>query len=369
VAAGAPASGFREQTSLNVITGRKTTFEYPYMLLVIFLYLCVLFLAIAVLAVILAGTVGKAQPAEIVVFLKLIASFDFNNSAIVNASGAQTDSLIAAYALAIGIILLILAVVFTFLFKTLISSRISQRTVEALLPGSKRGFVPCSEGIYKLCYRNVWSKSRYYWLYPWESLSLYKVDEKKKRIVLKAGRMLMPLIPWNGDTGLFESLKAVVFGHLPGERQSPTVNKLSFRWERTAIAIIIIIAMQAALAGWLESASNKGAGNEQCDVGGKIHYSFRPAFSTTGYSLRMFDDKGRTLRTYCELHGVFYEILHPVIHIRNLSRQIHENKFYNITDDPVIFFDMLIIPAFAWLYMLVIVVCVGINLKFRFNVL
>jgi hypothetical protein len=369
VAAKTPDVEFNEHVILNVVTGKRASFVYPYMLLLLCFSLCFVLLIIAVIVAVMASTFGKAQPDDIAAFFKLIASFDFGNTALRNAAGPQTDALISAYAMALGIALLILGVLLGLSLRILKRQRVSQRVVSALLPGRKRGLVPCAEGIYKLCYNNLWTKNRFYCLYPWESLSLYTVDEKRKRIVLKAGKMQMPMIPWNKESGLFDGLKAVVFGYLPKERQSLPTKKSRYQWGRFVAAILIIFALQAIFAGWLESASNKSIGNEQCDVGGKIHYSFKPAFAVSGYALRIFDDNNQTLHTYCELHGVLYEILHPAAHVRSISRLIHEKEFSKITDDPILVFDMLVIPAVVWLYLLVIVLCAGKPLKFRFNVL
>jgi len=368
VTAKTPDNELNEQVILNVITGKRVSFVYPYMLLLLCFSLCFVLFIIAVIGAVMASTVGKAQPDDIAAFFKLIASFDFGNTALRNAAGPKTDVLISAYAMAVGIALLVLGVLFGLSLRILKRQGVSQRAVAALLPGRKRGFVPCAEGIYKLCYNNLWTKNRFYCLYPWESLSLYTVDEKRKRIVLKAGKMQMPLIPWNKEGGLFDGLKAIVFKHLPKERQSPPVKRKGYQWGRFAAAVLIIFALQAVFAGWLENATGKGDGTEYCDVGGKIHYTFRTAFSTQTYFYEMHDAKGQAVRKYCELHGIIYVTLHPGAYVPTLSSLMRDNKIRSPIRS-VMILEMLTFPAFVWLGLLIMALYAGKPRRFRFNVL
>jgi hypothetical protein len=338
------------------------------MLLLLCFSLCFVLFIIAVIVAVMASTVGKAQPDDIAAFFKLIASFDLGNTALRNAARLQTDALISAYAMAVGIALLVLGVLFGLSLRTLKRQGVSQRAVAALLPGRKRGFVPCAEGIYKLCYNNLWTKNRFYCLYPWESLSLYTVDEKRKRIVLKAGKMQMPLIPWNKEGGLFDGLKAIVFKHLPKERQSLPVKRKGYQWGRVAAAVLIIFALQAVFAGWLENATGKGDGTEYCDVGGKIHYTFRTAFSTQTYFYEMHDAKSQAVRKYCELHGIIYVTLHPGAYVPTLSSLMRDNKIRSPIRS-VMILEMLTFPAFVWLGLLIMALYAGKPRRFRFNVL
>ncbi|HWQ73322.1 MAG TPA: hypothetical protein VN370_13505 [Desulfitobacteriaceae bacterium] len=369
ITAGTPAAPFSEQIILNVVAGQRASFLYPYILLSLCFSLCVVFFIFAAIISFVASMFGKAQLAEIAAFFKLIASFDFGNSALRNATGPQTDALAVACVLAAGIILLILAVVFGLSIRFLKSKKIYQKVVPALLPGRQRGFVPSSEGIYKVCYRNLWTKNSFYCLYLWEALSLYALDEKKKRIVLKAGKMQMPLVPWDKKGGLFDSLKTIVFGHLPKERQSLPAQKDRYGWGRTAVAVLVILVLQAVLAGWLENASKKGLGNEYCDVGGEIHFTYRTAFGPPVYIMRIFGAENQTLYTYCALHGACYLVLHPSTYIGSVSRLIQENQLSQITSDLLLLSFLLILPPLIWLYLLVIALFAGKPLKSRFNML
>ncbi len=75
------------------------------------------------------------------------------------------------------------------------------------------------------------------------------------------------------------------------------------------------------------------------------------------------------MHTYCELHGVLYEIFHPAAHVRSVSRLIHENEISQILTDPIMVFDMLVIPAVVWLGLLIMALYAGKPRRFRFNVL
>lgn len=359
---------FNEQVILNVVTGKGMSFISLYTLLTVFFSLCVFLFVLSAAVSVMASIFGEAQPDDIAAFFKLIASFDFGNTALRNAAGLRTDALISAYAMAVGIAQLVLAVLFGLSLRILKRQRVSQRAVAALLPVRKRGFVPCAEGIYKLCYNNLWTKNRFYCLYPWESLSLYTVDEKRKRIVLKAGKMQMPLIPWNNESELFDGLKAIVFGHLPKERQSLPVKRKGYKWGRVVAAILIIFALQAVFAGWLENATGKGDGTEYCDVGGKIHYTFRTAFSTQTYFYKMHDAKGQAVRKYCELHGIIYVTMHPGAYVPTLSSLMRENKIRTPIHS-VMILEMLTLPAIVWLGLLIMALYAGKPRRFRFNVL
>jgi len=360
---------FNEQVILNVVTGKRMSFISLYTLLAVFFSLCVFLFVLSAAVSVMASIFGEAQPDDIAAFFKLIASFDFGNTALRNAAGLKTDALISAYAIAVGIALLVLGVLFGLSLRILKRQGVSQRVVSALLPGRKRGFVPCAEGIYKLSYNNLWTKKRFYCLYPWESLSLYTVDEKRKRIVLKAGKMQMPLIPWNKEGGLFDSLKAIVLKHLPNERQSLPAKRIGYKWGRVVAAILIIFSLRAIFAGWLQNATVKGAGTEYCDVRGKIHYSFRPAFATEFSYYETRDANGKALYRYCELHGVIFVILHPTFYVPALNSLMQENKTSESSVRSVMILEMLTFPAFVWLYLLIMALYAGKPRRFRFNVL
>lgn len=329
---------------INVIKGKRASFLYPFLFLYLGLSLCSALIPVAAL-----------------VF--------FMSSRSSDSTGQQTDALISAYAAAAGIALLILAVVFVLSLIFVRRKRIYKVSVEALLPGHKWGFIPCPEGIYKFCCRNPWSKSRFYYLYPWASLSLYAVNEKKKCIVLKAEKIQMPLIPWSKETKMFSSLKALVLEHLPEQRRSPAGKRTGYRWIRVIAAILIILALQSIFANQLENAAAKRSNAKFCDVSSKIHYSFKTAFATEVYFFETYDDKGQTLHRYCELHGIIYVILHPAAYAPTLSSLLHENEISHSPVRSVMILEMIIFPAIVWLDLLIIVIYTGKPKRFRFNVL
>lgn len=366
----APPAGIHEQVALNVISGKGESIVALYMLLVIFFTLCFVLCILAFVVLILAGIFGNARSEDIVTFFRVIASFDFDSSLLKNTGGALTDALIPAYALVSGIAMFILCLVFGISIRILKSVRVRQKTAGALLPGYKYGFVPSHEGIYKLLYINLWTKSKYYYLYPWESLSLYSISEKKNRICLKAGKTLMPLIPWNKEKWLFDSLKAIVLDLLPKEKQVLPAKKAGFRWGRAAIAFFTIIVLMFVFAIWLDKNIDKGEGaTDYCDVSSKIHYSFRPAFSTEYSYFMELDKTGKMVHKYCELHGVIYVTLHPAIYVPVLRSLIEESKTSQSPVRSVMIAEMLTFPAFIWLYLIIIIIFACKPRKFRFSVL
>lgn len=362
----ANAQYIQENISLNVVSCRRSLFIYPYMILKLCLYLCIITFIFSVIVTVMEILFDKAKLDNIARFFKIIASFDFGNKALHNLSGA----VIAAYSIAIGIVSLILSLVFGLILRIHIKCCSIKKAVQPLLPGRKKGFIPCSEGIYKLCYRNLKLGSSFYYLYTWGNLSLYAVHDQKNQIVLKAGKIRMPLLLWGADRKLYENIKAIVLNHLPKDRQIIPLKNDRYHLAKVVIAVLVIIALQSIFAFWLDSATIKTSGKRDCDVGGSIHLSYKKAFSSVGYTYQVYEQNSKKVKhIYCELHGTIFMILHPVFHIQSISTLIHENKFSSIVNDPIICTDMLIIPAFAWLYLIIIVLYAGKPRVFRYNVL
>ena len=352
---------FQEQISINIISGKKNLFIYPYWLFCIFFSLCIIFLITAAFVSFAAIVFDKAKTGDILAFVRIITSFDFSNSALKNNTGAEMNALAAAYGLTTGFALAVLALVFGFSIKTLKRFKINKKAVQALLLGRKRGFIPCSEGIYKLFCINLLTQNRFYSLYSWESLSLYGIEDAKKRVVLKAGKNKMRLEPWTSHIGqrdLFAELKSVVLGHLPNDKQVLLVKKDRYKWGRVAVAIRVIFTLQYFLAGWLETASNKGNGDKYCDVGGKIHFNheIRSLYGVSLHTFQVYGENNKLIHNYCQLHGAVFAILHLVVYSNSMKRLMNENGLNEIIRDPILICFMLILPVMVWLYLIVIVI-------------
>jgi hypothetical protein len=362
----ARADEVREQMILTAVKGRRASFLYPNMLLSLCFSLSVAFLVLAVLVAFVTIAFAGAEPDDIARFFRLIASLDFYNRALQNGSEARASALAAAYGLSAALALSVLDAILGLAIRIFRNHMTAAKVVSALLPGKKRGFVPSPEGIYKLCYLSPLGK-RYYVLHPWESLSLYAIDEKKKRVVLTAGKAQMPLIPWN--RGLFNELKGVVLGHLPKERQNPPTKRVRYRWGRVAICVLVVFALQVSLAAWFESASSQGKGTKYCDVGGSLHFTYRTAFGPPVYVMWLFGEDDQTRHTYCALHGPCYLVLHPTVYARSIDRLLREDQFSLIVEDPIMVAFFLILPPLVWLYLLAFVVSVGKPRRYRFRFL
>ena len=178
----------------------------------------------------------------------------------------------------------------------------------------------------------------------------------------------MPLIPWSKKGGMFNNLKSVVLGHLLNENKIIPIKKRGYRWGRVLVVVLAFFVLWVILAGLLESASDEGAGSEQCDVGGSFHFSFKRHLQIPVTKFK-YSMSNRIMYSYCELHGILYEILHPQVYIRTIRRLITDNEFAKILEDPIAFFDLIIAPAIVWVYLLFIVLGAGKLPKFRFNVL
>lgn len=123
---------FSERVDINVVTGKRSTFVRLYVPLAVFFTLSIILLILTVLLIVLAGIFSDAKPEDTITFFKLIATFDFGNSALQNISGPQTDALVITSAMAAGIVLLVLAIIFGFSLKSLKRRFVSKKTVAAL---------------------------------------------------------------------------------------------------------------------------------------------------------------------------------------------------------------------------------------------
>ncbi|MBP7893259.1 MAG: HEAT repeat domain-containing protein [Firmicutes bacterium] len=139
---------------------------------------------------------------------------------LLDAKGIDSSALVAACGLAAGIALLVPTVLLGLAIRTLRNGRVARRAVSSLLPDRKRDFVLCPEGVYASCRRRLLTGRRLYRLYPWESLSLYEVQESDKRIVMGTATAQSHLTLRGGRGGRFGGLKAVVLEHLQTDGKS-----------------------------------------------------------------------------------------------------------------------------------------------------
>jgi hypothetical protein len=335
-------------------------FVYPYMTLYICISICILFLIFSVIVTLMEITHDKAKIDTITSLLKFILSFDFENKALQVTSGTQGHALSAAYAIASGIALLMLITVFGLMMKILKKRSIRTIGVRPLLVGCKHDFIPCSEGIYKARYGNKIFGNRFYCLYPWDRLSLYATDDMRNKVVLKAGKVYMPLIPGDRNAEQYSALKSAVCRHLPEERQH-LPNRDHYGWGRVAIAGIIIIVLIASLASWFESASVKG--NKYCDFKGDVHGN-RTALSRNVPALVVYISNNKILHRYCYFHASFYLLIHPSEYIRSFSRMVIDVPRQK---DDILIVEWLIVPPAIWFCLFIGALCAGKRLSYRIS--
>lgn len=347
----------QESVSIQLISGNTALFGVPYGLLCCLFSLCILFAAAAAAAVILAA-VSENGMHRIFALLKQLVTLAFGGGALKN---NPASALIGAYGLAALPALIFLACLFGMGIRALKTAKIKQNySILALLPGRKREVVPCSEGIYKLMVKNPLTKNKYYALFPWDKLSLYVMDEQKRRIILKKGKIRMPMLLDSdkiGKTKQFDQLKAVVRRHLPENNQTLPAKKVQIRWVRSAAALVILLALQIALSGWLEAASNHGEGTGLCDVGGAVHLTYRPSApdGEQDYKIQLIGSSQPIGHTYCELHGALAACLHPSLLIHMLKAE----GMRGVLADPVLILDRLAFPIVIWLGLIWIAVRMG----------
>jgi hypothetical protein len=288
-------------------------------------------------------------------------SFDFKNKALKSTSETQGHATTAAYAIAFGIALLMLILVFGLMMKILKNRSIRTIVVRPLLVGYKYDFIPCVEGIYKARYGNKLSGNRYYCLYPWDKLSLYTIDDRRKRVVLKAGKVHMPLISGDRNADQYSALKSVVCRYLPEERQHLPKNRDHYGWGRVAIAAIVIIVLITSLASWFESASVKG--NKYCDFKGDVHGN-RTALSRNIPALVVYINNNKILHRYCYFHASFYLLIHPSEYIRSFSKMVVDVPRQK---DDVLIVEWLIVPPVIWFGLFIGALCSGKRLSYRIS--
>jgi hypothetical protein len=354
-------------TTLRVVKGKRASFLYPQMLFSICFSELLGLLLVALVMAAVSVVFLHAKPEDIGKFFKLIAALDFDNRALHKVASARTGALTAAWALAAALVLTLPTAVFGLAAVIFQNRRTAVSAVTPLLPGKKGGFVPTNEGIYKLCYRSPFAgRKKFYFLYPWEALSLDALDEKRKRLRLKAGKAEMPLIPW--DRAMFGQLRDIVLTRLPEGKRSPSAKRRRYRWGRAAVAVVAIALVMITLAGVLEGASS-GKGSRYCDVGGDFHITHSTAFGPADAVMEVLGYDGKTIHTYCLVHSGCYLMLHPSTYVGTVLRMAEEGELAEIFQKFDMFALWVILPPLLWLCLLAVIAQAWMPWRTRMNVL
>lgn len=170
-----------------------------------------------------------------------------------------------------------------------------------ILPVWDGGFILCEEGVYA----SQINSERKKYLYPWDSLRLYEVDEKKKVIVLKSKKNLFKL----KTEEIFDELKSIILRYIPTKEEIAKGKEKKFRTD-VLIAILCIYALVWILgAGYYEHISVGEVGDGRCDICGRTPI-FEPGYKIYG------GDK--LIHEYCGDHGFIYFFIHPEVIINTI---------------------------------------------------
>jgi len=192
------------------------------------------------------------------------------------------------------------------------------KVVNPLTRGHGIQYALTEEGVYAselaLAHRN----HQLYRLCPWDSLSLYLVDERRARIILRHKRTVLKL----GARLDFGLTRSVVLAHLAPERQTPIARRPGFRWAVLGLGALVVIAAGFGTGTYVEARSTGPVGDHRCDICG--------IGGPRGITIRTPTDAGsyRITREYCLVHGVGYAITHPGTTVRGAARALSGGSQY-----------------------------------------
>lgn len=181
----------------------------------------------------------------------------------------------------------------------------------------RREFILCEEGIYTRYltagrfWRTVLWRTAPYNFYEWQSLALYRVDEKKRIVgleVMGKGRLLKLR-----SRNQFKKLESTVRRYAAAESHPSKRARLAFRIGILAALVGILLLAQAGAARYYENLSNGMVGDHACDV----CVDFRLSWPTRGWFEVTRD--GQLAHEYCSGHFAIYALIHPVDAISALA--------------------------------------------------
>lgn len=195
------------------------------------------------------------------------------------------------------------------------------RYVLPLLPVWKGGFILCEEGVYALQIK----RRNYLYFYPWDSLRLYKVDEKKMVIGLKSKKKLIKLKAKEN----FGELKSIILRYIPTKEEIAKGKEKKFRTDVLMVILCIYALVWIFGASYYEHISVGEVGDGRCDICGRT-----PIFEH-GYKIYEGD---KPIHEYCLDHGLIYFFIHPKVIINTIITEEEISEY------------LLLLGLFIWWY-------------------
>jgi hypothetical protein len=254
-------------------------------------------------------------------------------------SSSRTDTQTTNILIRVIVILVIVAIVSGVASWLVIKTKSKKKTITSLLPNYKETFIATEEGIYAMKTGNNITGTKYMLLHPWNSLSLFALNEKKKLIGLKAGSTLLKLsAPLN-----FTIMKNIILEHLPENARVIPRKGRGIRWGMLAGSLGIIFVIWFIAGQYYDSITRGIPGDHRCDI---CHKNLRVIFGEESY---VVESGETTIHEYCWQHGLIYAIIHPAMGTESLIRTIKSEGFDGIT-------HVASLSDLVWLYVIGMVI-------------
>jgi pSer/pThr/pTyr-binding forkhead associated (FHA) protein len=206
---------------------------------------------------------------------------------------------------------------------TVAGGKAQKQSAAPLLVGIMDEFILCDEGVYIRRQRSSWFDRKVicYQLYPWDSLSLYGIDEKNQIIGLKSTQKRFKLKAASEDLSRenkYEGMKAIIFSRLPEKGRTPSERISGYRWGYLALVLCVLIAAYFAATFAFKHFSSGVPGDGKSDLFGAQFSQFEIGFIVT-------DEEGNTIHEYGDYEVMVYPIIHPASFTNLIINAIYQN--------------------------------------------
>jgi hypothetical protein len=248
----------------------------------------------------------------------------------------------------------------------LMEKMMASKTVFPLSPVQNGLFILAGEGVYLGQMFNVFTRARWYTLYPWGVLSMDSVDEKGGFILLKKGRTVLRLdssgknAPGHENFGrMVEIVRSRVSVEVPAEAKA----RRGYKWIRVIVIFCLLFFVHLAGTVFFDSQTKGEPGDGACDLcGATLGFRDRDPMTSWSYSHPIgFEKDGKLTREFCGSHGTVYCILHPSASISLLKSTVSEAKQgdENVARSLAEVGFPIFIPLFIWAVALFITIFSG----------